>query len=63
MATTCVNCGAEIEEHEVEKCQHCDLDGLGPCCIHYSQHWCTYDPDEDEDPDDLDLDLDDEVEF
>ncbi len=41
MITNCDNCGAEIDEDEVQKCELCGHDGLGNCCIGDLDHGCA----------------------
>ncbi len=41
MITNCENCVAEIDEDEVQMCEHCLMDGLGNCCIGVLDHNCT----------------------
>lgn len=38
--STCENCGATVPEDEIQKCDHCDHDGLGNCCIGQEDHDC-----------------------
>jgi len=39
-SVSCENCGGEIDEYEVQKCEICGLDGLGNCCICGLDHPC-----------------------
>ena len=39
----CSGCGIDIPENEVQKCEDCDLDGLGNCCIAPEEHVCDAD--------------------
>ena len=43
MITTCESCTGEIDDSEVQKCEYCEMDGLGACCIAPDNHRCTAD--------------------
>ncbi len=45
MDSTCENCGEPVPEDEIQKCNHCDHDGLGNCCIGQLDHDCDCEDD------------------